>query len=274
MPAPSRSEMNQGVLQVLRTHLAAAEGIQEFDFQGPEYTSTIINYPVGARNDLVKETVVEGWFFSVRKKRRTRQKLAHKARVAAGAGLRGALTAADTTMNPFPPGFAPTSGMASELVGEVYAVRPGTNISTHLYHDRTWTGGLVKIFDSLGTLGHDAKMLRRQADAMLKEQVHRAEWPAFMVRIYTILFGNRGTRPMRGYHIRRVEAGQIPPFTRDDMLTKGFPQMALKLTPYWWDVPPEGGAPGPLLPVGPTSPTDNDLQDERQFRPMCEPQFM
>lgn len=60
--------MNQGVPQVLRNHLVT-EGIDEFDFQSPEYTSTFVNTPVGDQFDLLKPTAVEAWFFSVMKKR-------------------------------------------------------------------------------------------------------------------------------------------------------------------------------------------------------------
>jgi hypothetical protein len=267
--------MNQGVLQVLRNHLAT-EGIDEFDFQGPEYTRTFVNMPVGDDFNVVKKTAVEAWFFSVRKQRTKAQKFGHKVKVVAGAGFRGALAAADTGLGAFPPGFAPTPGMADQLVGEMYAVRPGTNISARLYHDRTWTGALVKIFDSLDKLGYteEEKRRRQQADGMMKEMMHRAKWPAYIVRIYTTLYGNEFVRPMRGYRIRRVEVGPIPPLTRDGMLTSGFPQMTLNLTPYWWQVPPDGGAPGPIVAVGPNPPTAEELADATLYAPMCEPQIM
>lgn len=273
MPAPTRQEMNQGVLTALRSHLRA-QNIYEFDFQGPEYTSTIIKMPVGDAGGFNHDTLVQAWFFSVRKKKSGKEKAAHKAKVAAGAAFRNTMTAADTTMNPFPPGFAPTQSAADQLVGDVFAVRPGTNISTHLYHDRTWTGALTKIFTTLDKLGESPqeRASRKAADAELKRQVHRAKWPAYMVRTYTILYGNRGTRPMRGYFLRPIEIGQVPPDTRTHILTRGFPQMTLGLTRYWWVITGPGEVPGQLQPVGHDATTAEDLQNLTLFWRICEPQ--
>lgn len=274
MPAPTRQAMNQGVLTALRNHLQA-QNIHEFDFHGPEYTSTIVKLPVGDNWGFNHDTLVEAWFFSVRKRKTGKDKAAHKAKVAAGAVFRNAMTAADTTMSPFPPGFAPTSGTADQLVGDIYAVRPGTNISTHLYHDRTWTGALTKIFTTLDKLGEtpQERASRKAADAELKRQIHRAKWPAYMVRTYTLLLGNRGTRPMRGYFLRPIEIGQIPPDTRTHILTKGFPQMTLNLTRYWWVIREDGAVPGELLPVGQDTTSAEDLQNRALFWEICEPQI-
>lgn len=243
------AEQSECARNALKIHVRNM-GVAKIEYMKPSYTARYASEPINGGN---RDVLIENWYFPWIRKKSAVEKVARSAGSAATAATLGVAAAADTTLSPFPPGFAPTPGMAQSLVDDIYATGPG-GVSKHLVDDHTWTGMLVTVLDGMDTLMANAEERedKRTAKRMLREIIRRATWNLSIVRFRSLIWRNRNSRPLKAYHIREVQVARIDPSEREH-----FEQIPLidlerntrEISRYKWDFRADRNLMG-LLGVG------------------------